>query len=330
MSNTTAGGFGTRGQVTTERVGGWDEIKIALRNTLILAALQFASIALLGLATLVAGPWSLVVLIPASLSFILRWFDVIQLSKLQFVGIALLVVILLFVVPEAALIWWPWIWQISKASAWGLLLPGASLRFSSALAMLRITLVIGVCRAWREAWYLTQRLRQEIILPTASSITFKQPEIATLHIRNVDNPFSPPEPEPQPATQQHRTTVVHAIPAPDRQTQQIAHGVLVSGNGTNGLHEQIAHWPTEFFHGRTDAEKLHSQVAMARFVLDNPRRNYSRNRCRRYFESNPQARNFFDWMRDQHYAHYINRTTQALTRTGLFLLSRIVDDADDE
>ena len=120
-------GAGPR-QVTHEQVGGWAEIVVALRIARVLMIEAASGAVLVALATLVGGPWALVVLVPGAIVTADRWLHPDKPASkrpkrgdMVWWGVA--VALLLALLPEPALIWWPWPWQAQRATLWGLLWP---------------------------------------------------------------------------------------------------------------------------------------------------------------------------------------------------------------
>jgi len=123
-------GYGARGQVTTERVGGhdaevsqpreltWDRMKRRAMEALF---------ALVGV-PLLLGPWSLVVYVPLylerALYAVADWFDIeAHVDRLSMACLGALVFVALIVAPDAAMVWWPFAWQRSAVTVRGLLWP---------------------------------------------------------------------------------------------------------------------------------------------------------------------------------------------------------------
>lgn len=325
-------GFGMRGQTTSERVGGWDEIVIAIRNTAILGLLEFVGIVLLGLASVMGGPWSLVILAPSMMRNVIHWYTPevkIERGVLASWGAIVAVLLLATLALDTrnlVLGWWPWRWQATRETWFGLLFPLAFPKLIGGLLVVRVILVAGTMRAWKQTWYLKQRLMTETIAPTRSGVTYKPADVENMDIPGVHNPYTrSPEPLAVPV-EALRTTAIHNLPA-TQEVERVGNGVLIGGG--NGGH-RMEQWPTEWFAGSTSNEKLAAQYQFAAFVLEDPGRNYSRNRCSGFFESTIRARLFFDWMRERHYATQVNRTTQALTASGAWLLQSIADDWETE
>lgn len=323
-------GFGMRGQTTSERVGGWDDIVIAIRNTAILGLLEFIGIVLLGMASVMGGPWSLVFLGPAMMLNVIHWFvPELKLTRATLASWGAIIALLLLTTlaldtRNLVLGWWPWRWQATRETWFGLLFPLTFPKIIGGLLVIRVILVAGTMRAWKQTWYLKQRLMTETIAPTRSGITYKPADVENLDIPGVRNPYAKLlAPETTQETPM-RITTIHNVPAL-QDVEKIGRGVLVGG-GNGG--RRVEQWPTEWFKGTTDEEKLQHQYTFAEFVLQAPARNYSRNRCSKHFESNIRARWFFEWMRSKHYATQVNSNTQALTASGAWVLQSIVDDGN--
>jgi len=198
MADDARVGLGGPGQRTTERVGGWDEILIAIRNTIALMIMAGVTAPLVALATLIVGPWALVVLIPAGIEAVARWFEPdIIMERASKAAWGVTVLVFLALVPERALAWWPWSWQVNRSTSWGLLWPAEFPGLMRAIIALRIVPVIAVARAIPQTWYLAQRLRREIMAPTASGAAYESASLANIDIPNAYNPHRLPGEAPQ-------------------------------------------------------------------------------------------------------------------------------------
>lgn len=315
--------YGAPGQRSIEFGGGWQEVQIAIRDTLVLMVVELVGVALLVGISLILGPWGLVFMLPAGLLKAIHWLEPDrEVSRYTVAFWGVLVLVTLVSIPDVGMSWWPWLWQNSRADLWGLLRPERYPALIRAWVVVRVSFAVGITLAWRQVYYLTQRLRSEIVWPTRSHITFKQADVEHLNIKGVDNPFTVPEDDEVVEVEADKVTVIHDVPNPG-EIQRVGEGVYVGG-GNGG--RRVEQWPTEWFEGKGTDEKLEQQYRFARFVLKDPETRYSRNRCVRFFESQIRARMFFDWMRERHYATQVNRTTQALTTTGLWVLRHIVDN----
>ncbi len=315
--------YGAAGQRSIEVGGGWQEIQIAIRNTLVLMGVELVGVALMVVISLIAGPWGLVFMLPAGLLKVIHWLEPKhEVSRYTLFFWGVLVFVVLVFVPDMGMFWWPWLWQSSRVDLWGLLRPARFPALIRAWIVFRAALATGMALAWRQVYYLTQRLRSEIVWPTRSHITFKQADVESLNIKGVDNPFEVFDDDEIVEVEAKQVTVIHDVPNVG-EIQQLGQGVLVGG-GNGG--RRVEQWPTEWFAGESTDEKLEQQYQFSRFVLHDPETRYSRNRCVHFFESQIRARMFFDWMRERHYATRVNRTTQALTTTGLWVLEHIVEN----
>ena len=190
-----AWGSGPR-QITSERVGGWSEIVVALRIGAVLAFLAGLVVVLVAASTVIAGPWSLVVLLPAGLVTVARWFEPEwDTHRYNLAAWGALVVLALAMLPDEAMRWWPWGWQASRASWWGLRWPAAWAHWRGVLVV-RVVLVAAVWRAWGVTWDVSQRLLRELWTPTLSGATYNATDPAAVSIPGVVNPYQPPEPAP--------------------------------------------------------------------------------------------------------------------------------------
>ena len=195
------------GQSTREVVGGWADIRIAIRNTLILGALAGVTAPLLALATLVVGPWSLVVLVPAGIEAVSRWFYVPEpddepdddgsVTRANKAALGAVVLVVLAVAPEWCLSWWPWGWQVDRSTSWGLLWPPGHPGWIKALLVVRIVPVVAFAMAWPQTWHLAQRLRREIHVPTASGAAYESASLADIDIPGTYNPHRSKDAAPQ-------------------------------------------------------------------------------------------------------------------------------------
>jgi hypothetical protein len=195
------GGILARGQITTETVGGWAEIRIAIRDTLILAAIAAARTAFVLVVTLLAGPWALIVLAPQALRAIVAWFepDWSDWDRYTLAVWGIVPLVALALLPDAALFWWPWRWQVNRATWWGLLWPQSWPAVIPSVVLLRCVLLTAIVKAWAESWYLVTRLRQEIVAPTLSGTTYEQAAPHAIEIPGVHNPHRNPD-APAPAS----------------------------------------------------------------------------------------------------------------------------------
>lgn len=123
--------------------------------------------------------------------------------------------------------------------------------------------------------------------------------------------------------EERRVTVVHNVPV-SQEVSEVARGVNQGGGEGRG----VAMFPTEWFAGEDQGQKLNTQTQFAQYVLGDIETRYSRSGCQTFFESDLRARWFFQWMQDQHYATQVNRTQQTLTRAGVFVLRAIAEEEE--
>jgi len=216
--------------------------------------------------------------------------------------------------------WWPvyWMLRVGEAPYW-------FIRFSTAgqwiplpglLAALRILLAGIVPAGWLAATVLgTVRGSLEIILPEVSNTPLMPVNLLELlaHLRTQEGVAEEDQAPEIVATR------VYDVPG-SQPVREIANGVSAGGS----TDRTAALLPTHLFAGSTSEEKLASQAAFARYVLQDEA-NYSRNRTRRYFQSDTAARAFFEHMRRYHLARLVNSREQRLTATGIYVLGRVAD-----
>jgi hypothetical protein len=198
-------------------------------------------------------------------------------------------------------------------------------RLSQWFVFVRAFLLIGPPLAWDRSFrFAAWRKTLEMVAPTASS-----PPVAAVRASSVQPPRGAPiasylDADKDPGDNGHqpqRTTVIRDIPNghPVRVLSQSTNGDpnVIHGGGSGRKHEYV---PTELFAGRTDAEKLAAQERFAAAVLRDPAQNYSRNKMKSHFASDTAAREFFEWMKDKHYARQTSKTAQELTPPGAYIL----------
>ena len=200
-------GIATRGQITHERVGGWAEIIIAIRDTLVLAAIAAIHVISVPVLMWLAGPPSLIVLVPLSIDYTARWFEPTceRMSRYSAAAWAAVVAIVLALVPDVALVWWPWRWQASRESWWGLWWPAFWPQAIPSAIIGRAVVVAIILKSLPETWFLVNRLRQQIVAPTLDGLTYTQADAHAVEIPGVVNPHRNPE-APQPETAKTEVT----------------------------------------------------------------------------------------------------------------------------
>ena len=200
------------GQRTSERVGGAGERGEAIRHTANLVVRRLAEVAFWALwVPLVAGPWCLTWYVPIAFHYATQtvggWLGILpehtrseELTyRASLVCIGAAVALGLLVLPDWALIWWPWRWQIPAATWRGLLWPARWLAAVPSCVLIRAVLIVGPWRAARETRYLDWRQRQEIVMPTLSGVAFSTPDafrtvipgVPSFH-RDPQAPTAPP------------------------------------------------------------------------------------------------------------------------------------------
>jgi hypothetical protein len=198
------------GQRTIERLGGWAEIAIAVRDTLLLVAIAALRAAWVLVLSLLAGPPSLVALVPAAIDGIAAWLDDEHepMGRFDAVALGALVALLLALAPDVALCWWPWRWQATRASWWGLWWPTWWPAAVPSVVLARGVLLAAIIAGGREVKYLRNRLRQEVAVPTMSGATFQQMQAHTVEIEGVVNPYRDPDaPAAPPVTEVTRAFI---------------------------------------------------------------------------------------------------------------------------
>jgi hypothetical protein len=231
---------------------------------------------LLALASLIAGPWSLVVLLPAAIDAVGRWLGADGLDRAASVWWGVVVAVALIALPEPALIWWPWPWQINRATLWGLLWPHRHPQWIAAACVLRVVLIVAVARAKDAAWYLVQRLRREIIVPTASGAAYNAADLHDVQIPGVANPHRAPGAEPAAPLETVRAFRVENVPADPPEARALARDgetgdVTVAAGGSNGgNHRRIVEIPVDLL-GDDEHDALRRVQAVAYGVLEDGR-----------------------------------------------------------
>jgi len=313
-------GAGPR-QVTHEQVGGWAEIVVALRIARVLMIEAASGAVLVALATLVGGPWALVALVPAGISGVGRWLghDPLDRRALLWWGVA--VALLLALLPEPALIWWPWPWQARRATLWGLLWPARFPRWIAAAVVLRVVLVVAALRAKAQTWYLVQRLRREIIVPTASGAAYNAADLHNVEIPGVVNPHRRPG-EPDAPERVVADIIIDGIEAEAEGARVLASdpvsgepSVAVGGNG-NGRHTRQVRIPTSMLGGDRQHVRDLLRVLHDAYGALADGEQLSRANLRRHGLSNNQARDLSAWFRDQGFATMDAGNNHELTEAG--------------
>ena len=350
MSDETWGvhGIGGPGQRTTDHAGGRDpDFRQPIDNTLCLMLRRALEAAyLLLVAPLLAGPWALVVYVPALVEAVLLalrdWLheDGDDPDRFSMLALGALVFAALIAAPDELLAWWPWAWQRSQASWRGVLWPAWWPAAVPVLALVRLALLTVPVYAWRETWYLTQRQRQEIVAPTASSVAYTSPAPHHVDIPGVWNPHRDPnapvelrEPDDAPTRRDIPLDQERAVTA-------YGAGVLVgNGNGRGEDEEdeedgaslalpgpvqvELVAFPVGLFRGRGKQAALNAQTFARRVLQDE--NHYSQNwAVNERLLTDWKARQFFTWMQDNGHADPPDAQNQrALTGRGRRLLRKV-------
>jgi hypothetical protein len=360
MPDDNGWGSGPR-QIAHEKVGGWDDIVVALRDTFVLGVIAALEAAFVLFATLLAGPWSLLALFPLGLERVALWVtdaDEQPWPRQALIGWGLVAALLLLIVPDAALVWWPWRWQATRESWWGLLWPARWPRVVPALVLLRGVILAAVVRAWSEVWYLVQRLRREVLVPTASGAAFESANLSAIDVPGAWNP--------------HVAPVIDVTPTPKRESDNRAlpfsgsprlravtaspiraedgGPAWASGNG-NGHADDIGEtltralypdrppaleaddryietdppdaprvdFPARWFVTPTRAEEW------AAWVLADADERFSANKAWRsgFAASHAAGLSLFAWLRERRFARRVSGNGQQLTAAGRWLLSQV-------
>jgi hypothetical protein len=298
-------GIVTRGQITTEHLGGWSEIVIAIRDALVLFAVEMVSVGILVLVSIVAGPWSLVALFPALILTVTAYFDQeSSMSRYAQAAWGALALIALLVLPDEALVWWPWWWQRSRETWWGLLWPGWWRLVIPSAVVFRAALVAGVLAGWRHSYHLKQRLIQEIRAPTLSGATYTQAEAHAVELRDYDNPYRNPAPPPEPAPTRG-DIVVRYVPAAE----------LDERGDANHLAAAVLPLSIIARNGEHEADTLRRAEGMLDGMQHDGRA--SRKALQVYGLSDPAARELQAWMAERGYvADYGDGSGYVVTDLG--------------
>ena len=329
-------GSGPR-QVTHQRIDGWDDVVIAIRDTLILVVVSVLGVALLLVLSLLAGPWVLVPLVPGALHQGYLWlYDAEPWDRVALSAWGVVVAVVLLALPEAALLWWPWRWQATRVSWWGLLWPARWPNAIPAVAFVRFTIAVGLHRGWSEVWYLVQRLRQEIIAPTLSSLAYNAPDPADVEIDGYANPYGrkvePPKPRPE--TRPDIPFRGKARLVPDVLTEDgnghdepVTRTFRKSPPPTLSATAQsvkmipdtptVVDFPVGLFVMPTEAERWAAEL------LASGSRKVSANAMHPHYCSEPRSREVRDWLEARNYAERANARLWLLTDDGVELLRHV-------
>ena len=190
------GGLGSGPRpITREKIEHWDETVVALRDTLLLMVVAFLAVVLILPITIITGPWGLVAFIPAGLHAVYLWiYDDEAWTRETLVIIGFIVAMVLSFAPDAALFWWPWRAQATRAGWWGARWPARWPDAIPGFIFARVLMAVGGAKAWGRVWFFVQRLIQEIIVPRVETVA--KPE--NLHIEEYVNPYRPPPEPPKP------------------------------------------------------------------------------------------------------------------------------------
>lgn len=233
-------GFGQPGQRTSESTGGYGanirEPLAHLRLLVLRRVLEGLYVAVW--APLIVGPWVLALYVPATFGWAMprlgRWFwpdeDQERVNPWSLVSIGVLVALLVALTPGELLAWWP------LRIVWA--------QWSPCWVWVRAVLVILPLLARREVWYIDQRQRQEILLPTLSGVAYSQPAPHNVQVPGLFNPYTDPSapalPAPAPITRtlfwrpdSGGTNGARIVDCPSNiangmQLEELAHMVLVA------------------------------------------------------------------------------------------------------
>jgi hypothetical protein len=350
------GGFFRAGQSTKESVGGWQEIQIAIRDTLILSLVAALHSAFVLPLTLIAGPWALLVVVPWAVEEAVRWLrdrdDLDRWHNTDRAGIAALVAVALLLVQDAALIWWPWRWQASRESWWGVMWPARFPAVVPVVVLLRAVTLRALVSAWAPVHHLVQRLIGEIRVPTLSGAAYASPNVHDVQIDGWDNPHLDPdaieeqeEPEsanrgvpfrtsrtPFPAATEAAGTGQHGhnLPAPEPLALQADD--ITAMDAFEGWEEEryietepddplLVEFPASLFlAGKVGAAEW-ADLTLAR--LDAGSRQVSANAMHPHYTSEPKSRELARWLEDRGYVESIPGNRRLLTDDGADLLEEV-------
>jgi hypothetical protein len=282
-------GLGAPGQRTSERTGGFDDIRLALYDTAWLLIRRCVEVVFLALyVPVIVGPPILVIYAPLTLTagtrHLARWFtgEERDTDPWSLVAIGALALLALLMLPEAALRWWPFRWQVDRASWWWL-------RMHPAWLLVRAVLVVAPWRAWREVWYRDQRQRAEVITPTISGVAYTSPAPHTVEVPGVWNPYQPPQ-APTPPADTRGDLVVRYVPAPE----------LVDGADDSSRIEAVLPLSIIARQGEHEADTLRHAEALVDGMLFDGRA--SRAALMAYGLSDGGARTLQSWLSARDYA----------------------------
>ena len=209
------------GQRTTQRVDERDERTEAHRHERDLLLRRCAEVAFLALwVPLFVGPRVLVVYVTVAFGkgvpIVARWLgydDLDEVNPWSLIAIAATVYLAFAFLPDAALFWWPYRWQASRETMWGLLWPMRWPVWIPFVALIRFILVYAPWRAWRlEETHLTNRQRREVEVPTASGAAYNSADLHLVEIDGTHNPHRDPEAPPIVQIQPTRITPLRVAP----------------------------------------------------------------------------------------------------------------------
>lgn len=348
------GGFFRAGQSTKESVGGWQEVKIAIRDTLILSLVAALHSAFVLPLTLIAGPWSLLVIAPWAVEAAVRWLrdrdDLDRWHNTDRAGIAALVAVALLLVQDAALVWWPWRWQASRESWWGLVWPARVPAVVPVVVLLRVVTLRALVSAWQPVHHLVQRLIGEIRAPTVSGAAFASPNVWDVQIDGWENPHRNPdaieeEEEPESANRAIRIRGGAPFPAVTEASGNGQHGHnlpppeplalqaddITAMDAFEGWEDRyietepddplLVEFPASLFlAGKTGAAEW-ADLTLAR--LDAGSRQVSANAMHPHYTSEPKSRELAAWLEDRGYVERIPGNRRLLTDDGADLLEEV-------
>jgi hypothetical protein len=205
-----AGLFG-EGQRTIEYAGGAGERAETIRHARDMVVRRFIEVAFFVLwVPLIAGPWCLVWYIPWLFDRALlksgEWLDLVQerttseelTYRLSLACIGVGVGVLLLVLDDSLLFWWPWRWQATRESLRGLLWPCWWWQSIPSVFLIRLALIVGPIHAAPAIKHLDQRQLQEIRAPTLSGAAHATVDPWLVQLDGWKNPYRDPQVAPEP------------------------------------------------------------------------------------------------------------------------------------
>jgi len=86
---------------------------------------------------------------------------------------------------------------VKRSTWWGLRWPSDFPALMRGVILIRAVFVAALWSAWPQTWYLIQRLRREIMVPTASGIVYESASPADIDVPGAWNPHRAPTAAPQ-------------------------------------------------------------------------------------------------------------------------------------